>query len=218
MPKAMLVCALGAAAVWAVVASSGTGAGRSPAATAVRADAAVQLQDGQRMQAELEHMRATLARTEHRLAQLETNPSAAATAPEDDGALEPETSPKTAEVSDGERRAFVAQSYEREARDPSWQPEAELRSLLKEVLPAGAAIRALECKQTLCRLETTHPDQASQAAFVQAFLFARPGQERPYGGALFDEPAASPDGHGVLSTTYLLRPGHDMPAPSANGH
>jgi hypothetical protein len=166
------------------------------------------------MQAELEHMRSALARTEHRLAQLEIKPSAAATAPQDDDALEPEASPKTPEVSDGERRAFVAQSFERETRDPQWEPEAELRALLTEVLPAGAAIRALECKQTLCRLETTHPDQANQAAFVQAFLFARPGQERPYGGALFDEPAPSPDGHGVRSTTYLLRPGHEMPAPS----
>ena len=97
-------------------------------------------------------------------------------------------------------------------------PETELRSLLNEVLPAGAAIGALECKQTLCRLETTHPDQGNQATFVQAFLFARPGQERPYGGALFDEPAASPDDHGVRSTTYLLRSGYDMPVHGTAQH
>jgi hypothetical protein len=215
MPKAMLICALGAAVAWAAIAVRGMGSDPSRAAAAANTNGAPQPQDARHMETELERMRSTLARTEHRLAQLETKPMAAQAAADDDGALEPQTSPTTPEVSDAERRAFVAQTFEREARDLAWAPASDLRALLRDTLPASAAIRALDCRQTLCRLETTHPDPQSQALFVQALMFGQPGRERPYGGALFDEPAAAPDGRGVRSTTYLLRSGHDMPTPAA---
>lgn len=214
MSKPVLVCAAAAALVWAAVAWRGTGSDPARPAAA-SADDAPQPQDAQRMTTELEGMRSTLARTERRLAQLESKPETAPVSADEDTALEPETSPKAPEISDAERRAFVAQSFDHEPRDPTWAPESELRALLHDTLPAGAVLRALDCRQTLCRLETAHPDVASHATFVQSLMFGQPGRERPYGGALFDEPAPAADDPGLRSTTYLLRSGRQMPTPPA---
>ena len=109
----------------------------------------------------------------------------------------------------------MTQSCEREARNPAWRPEAEIRTLLRSMLPEGASVRALDCRQPLCRLETTHPDEQSYAALVQALALPQSDQPRPFGGALFDEGEPASDGRGLHSTTYLLRIGHDLPAPSA---
>jgi hypothetical protein len=106
----------------------------------------------------------------------------------------------------------VDAAFDSESVDPSWRPEAEVRSTLRELLPAGVSLRSVDCRRSLCRVETSHPNAESQRAYVQAVAMPSPTQgNRPFDGALFDEGTPSPGGHEVRSITYLMRPGFEPP-------
>jgi hypothetical protein len=115
-------------------------------------------------------------------------------------------------LTEEERRAHVNAAFTAETADPSWKPEASVRSTLNELLPKGASVASIECRRSLCRVETSHPNAESQRSYVQAVGLPGPTQaSRPFAGALFDEGTPSADGREVRSVTYFTRPGFELP-------
>jgi hypothetical protein len=160
---------------------------------------------------ELAQLRQSLARTERRLAELETTRPDAQAQPQ--LARGQESSPATADsqqFTNQQRQERVAAAFAAERADPSWQPERALGEVMREALPPGSSVRAIDCRSSLCRVETSHPDASSQRTYVSAIVFSQPGRVRPYDGALFDEGEALAGG-GLRSVTYFLRPGRELP-------
>lgn len=144
------------------------------------------------------------------------NPTPIASAP-DEQALAPQHV-ANAEVTREQRWQRVEQVFASEAPDPSWHPEAEFRALFARVLPAGSALRTIDCKDSLCRVEMSHPDAQGRFASLNALALPDPTRPQAFAAALFGESAPSPDGRGVHSVVYLLRSGRDFPSLAAPVH
>jgi len=209
---AVVVC--GAGALWFVTARGDEPAQVRP----VAADgSAASRADLRRMQSELERLRSDLASAERRIAVLEivtpepgaASPATAASPAAADGPGEAANADEGS--SDEHQRAAIAHAFDAEADDPSWNPDAEIQGVVQASLPAGSTVRSLQCRSSLCRVETSHPDQPAQAAYVSSLSIPRPGSTRPFKGVRFDAAERSADGRELRSVTYLVRRGHAFP-------
>lgn len=111
-----------------------------------------------------------------------------------------------ADDSDAAYLAFVGARFEQETSDPGWHAASELGSKLNEVLPAGSALRSLECRSSMCRIETTHRDLEAYRAFTEHFLL--PGARAPlWSGAGFFHVTHEPQrpGDELVAVVYLGR-------------
>lgn len=202
----------GAGALWLWSAGGGAVLTERPAAAApAPADSGASAAETGRMRADLARMQASLARAERRIAELEsakavTDQAPTAVPPDQDPAAAP------AEPSHEEQQALTASAFESEPEDASWN-EREIEQVIRTVLPSGSALQSVSCRSTLCRVETRHPDAAAQRAYVDALGMPRPGEPRPFQGALFDQGAPSGNGRELRSVTYLVRRGHELPRP-----
>lgn len=107
------------------------------------------------------------------------------------------------EFQDSLEAAFATESY-----DAGWAHGAEdqAEELVRASLPAGSAVRAVDCRQTLCRVELDHQDVQSHREFVGHF-----DERTQWGGPsaiLFDETVPGK----VATIAYLGR--KDVPFPS----
>jgi hypothetical protein len=117
---------------------------------------------------------------------------------------------KDSELTETDRHARVEAAFATQGADPHWKPEPALRAVLREASLAGASIRSVDCRSSMCRVETSHPDLENERAYVQVIAFPSPNQAaRPFAAALFDEPTTSPDGREVRTVTYFTRPGFE---------
>jgi hypothetical protein len=115
------------------------------------------------------------------------------------------------ELRDSYEASFVAQNV-----DGAWAASARhtAESRLRERLPAGSSLRAVDCRSSLCRIETSHADSTQYLQFVRSALFDP--SARPWGGAVFSIPAsdAPPDPSSrepMIAVSYLSREGVDLP-------
>lgn len=129
---------------------------------------------------------------------------------EPEAEAEAETSLEVTELRDGIQNAFVT-----EGRDP-WSSGANHLVTTKVVASLGSngRLRSVECRSTMCRVETTHASSRQSRQFARR-LFILPG-ERPWNGAIFAAPeAASGDSREpVLAVYYLMREGFSLPSPA----
>lgn len=106
--------------------------------------------------------------------------------------------------------------FSTEAVDPAWNREAAdtLAKGVHAVLPAGSSLRRIECRGTLCRVETSHVDVAGFRAFAQHAFLDRETRVGSSGffASLLGEPA--PDG-AVTAVAYLAREGKELPGPES---
>jgi hypothetical protein len=205
---AVAVCAAGVS--WLFTARGAEPSRDRPATAEV---AAVSREELRRVRTELERLRSDLARAERRIAELELVTSQAAVPGV--AVAEPDDTRRTAaaspEPSDDGQRSAAARSFDAEADDPSWNPDSEIEALVQAALPSGATLRSVVCRSTLCRVETSHPDTASQQAYASTLSMPRPGGPQPFKGVLFDSAKATVDGRELRSITYLVRSGHVFP-------
>lgn len=86
----------------------------------------------------------------------------------EDSQLDPaeESRARQLEIQDSLEAAFTTESY-----DAGWAREAQNQAeeLVRASLPAGSAVRTLDCRQTLCRVELDHQDLRSHREFVGHF-------------------------------------------------
>jgi hypothetical protein len=103
-----------------------------------------------------------------------------------------------------------------EAVDSSWNWKAAdtLTKGIQAVLPAGSVLRRIECRGTLCRVETSHLDVDTYRTYTQdAFLNreTRVGSSGFFASLLGD----STVGGSVVAVAYLAREGKALPGPEA---
>jgi hypothetical protein len=125
-----------------------------------------------------------------------------------DGQSQERKSATGSDMRDQYQRAFAG-----ETADATWAGAAERLAAdrLKATVPAGSIVRTIECRTSLCRIETSHADPSSSQKFVHN-TFMTPSMS-PWNAAAFSallEPSAE---HGPLRlVSYLAREGHSLPS------
>ncbi|HMI91828.1 MAG TPA: hypothetical protein VK509_10720 [Polyangiales bacterium] len=99
--------------------------------------------------------------------------------------------------------AFIAQRFAAESRDASWREAAGLEAKLNAILPSGSRLRSLDCRASLCKVETTHPDLERYREFLAAG-FSLEAQIWS-GAATFPAPALAEPHQPVVATSWLMR-------------
>ena len=167
-----------------------------------------------RAQTDVDSLRESLARAERRIAQLETaKPNGVEPNRAEPSEPDREAKSAPAQFSNEDRDAHVARVFAAEGVDPSWHAEPEIRSLLAGALPSGSQLRGMDCRSSLCRVETTHRTVADQKAYVNTLFLPRAVRPLPFAGMMFQQSERA-DGAGQLTTlTYFVRLGHELPSP-----
>jgi hypothetical protein len=111
-------------------------------------------------------------------------------------------------------RDRYARAFAGERADPTWAESAQRRAdeRLKVTAQAGSTVRAIECRTSLCRIETTHPDRESAQQFVRG-SFMKPGAS-PWNAPVFSMPLDPAAAGPVVLVSYLAREGHPLPPPN----
>jgi hypothetical protein len=108
--------------------------------------------------------------------------------------------------SQAEHLAFVEAEFEREAVDRAWDPSRELRGKLDKVLPQGSSIRELDCRSSMCRLESSHASVQDYEAFAENFGIPRQGGAIwPGSGVFFIARQPEQQGEPLTVVGYLAR-------------
>jgi hypothetical protein len=112
--------------------------------------------------------------------------------------------PRPADQTDSYLRLLAAE-FDRDRVDPAWNPSRQLISKVARLLTQGASVRALECRSSLCRLETSHPSSENYAKFTRDFvrIGGSPVWAGPVVFKLLPRPASG-DGS-TIAVAYLAR-------------
>jgi hypothetical protein len=134
-----------------------------------------------------------------------------ASEPEPNATMNSKPAPSATEARDRFEAYFAA-----EVVDTGWSRGAAdtLTSGIQAVLPAGSNLLRLECRGTLCRVETSHLDVDGFRTFSQhAFLDreTRVGSSGFFASLLGDPAQDGP----VTAVAYLAREGKALPGPEA---
>jgi hypothetical protein len=107
-------------------------------------------------------------------------------------------------------RAQIARSFEAEPRDPHWSPEMErsIEEAMARTLPTGSSIRRIDCRSSLCRVESQHDSNAAYQAFLERLLLSPEGRLR-HGGVLVG-PVDDRAPGALVGLLYLAREGHPL--------
>jgi hypothetical protein len=115
---------------------------------------------------------------------------------------------KAADVHDSLESVWTSQtSRSAWAGDASRTAASKLRALL----PDGSATRSIECRDSMCRIETEHADAARYSKFVRsAFL---DGTTQLWNGGFFSSIVEDASGSGgkLVSVAYLAPEGQTLP-------
>jgi hypothetical protein len=104
--------------------------------------------------------------------------------------------------------ARLTNRFGHEPADAAWSRPAQalLDSHIRAGLPDGSRVVSLECRQTMCRVESEHTSLAIYARFVnEALLFPTGGWNGPVMTQILSQ--AGPQ---ITSVAYLLRDGEDF--------
>ncbi|WP_437669358.1 hypothetical protein [Sorangium sp. So ce131] len=125
--------------------------------------------------------------------------------PEGPAAAEQRTA-TMAEVSERLQDVFAGEGI-----DAQWTAAARetARDKLSAALPDSSSLRSLECRSSMCRIETEHADLEQFQRFVQG-AFMDP-QKKPWNGGFFAMPVSDPSDGKVVVVSYLAREGEPLP-------
>jgi hypothetical protein len=108
-------------------------------------------------------------------------------------------------------RDYIDGQFAQESIDPHWHAVAELSPKLADVLPAGSAVREIQCRTSMCRVTTSHPDMDSYRAFLKAgleFMGAKNLWSGPATTMVLDQPV---NGRGEVVALLYLGRGESLP-------
>lgn len=118
--------------------------------------------------------------------------------------------PSSAQVRDRLDDAFRADPI-----DAAWSQTAvrTLQTKLGPLLPPQSAVRSVDCRGSLCRIETSHAGVTEYRDFVQRTFL---GQAELWNAGFFTNVIADPvPGQPVITVAYLAREGQSLPSPEA---
>jgi len=123
--------------------------------------------------------------------------------------------PATAPPSSAQVRDRLDEVFHAESIDAAWSHTAvrTLEAKLAPLLPARSTVRSVDCRGSLCRIETSHAGVDEYRDFVQhAFL----GRTELWNAGFFTNVVADPvPGQPVITVAYLAREGQSLPSPEA---
>jgi hypothetical protein len=95
---------------------------------------------------------------------------------------------------------------------PSQDRSPGLERRVRAVMPAGSSVRSLECRSSLCRIETVHPSVEEFRDFVQGGYLTLDLATRVSTGPVFVGLLAPPvEGQPVVGVAFLGRDGAVLP-------
>jgi hypothetical protein len=105
----------------------------------------------------------------------------------------------------------IEEHFGTEPPDTAWARGAEHLAAggVKAALPDHSLLRSVECRASMCRIETEHADLDRSQTFVRT-AFMTPGRQVWNGGFLSMRAGDSADGK-VVTVTYLAREGKELP-------
>ena len=109
-----------------------------------------------------------------------------------------------------EVREQLEASFARQLDDAgSREAQRTIEKRIAAILPEPSRLRALECRASMCRIETVHHGPESYQDFAQA-AFMDPATRLGDGG-VFSTPLADPADGELVTVTYLARDGEKLP-------
>jgi hypothetical protein len=114
----------------------------------------------------------------------------------------------------GEVRDRFEDRFAHERPDAAWSGNAQtaVQAKLAPKLPATSELTSVECRASLCRVETVHASLATYRQFLDASFVVPDGQ--PWKGSVFSTPLGErPDGRTAF-VTYLMREPEEPPTAS----
>jgi hypothetical protein len=115
-----------------------------------------------------------------------------------------------AELSDHYAAAFTA-----EAEDAEWATSARhiATDRVRSDLPSGSELRSIDCRKSMCRIETSHTDRRTFQEFVRK-AFSDPATGVWNGGSFSGIVSDNSEPSGtVIVVSYLAREGSELPPP-----
>lgn len=105
----------------------------------------------------------------------------------------------------------IEERFGTEPPDSAWARNAEHTAMggVRAALPDHSQVRSVECRASMCRIETEHADMDRSQSFVRT-AFMTPGRQVWNGGFLSMRAEDSADGK-VVMVTYLAREGSELP-------
>jgi hypothetical protein len=123
----------------------------------------------------------------------------------------PPASSAPAPATPAEIHARFDARFNEERRDEAWAGTSQrtATSRISAVLPATSKLQSIECRASMCRIETTHEDAGHYRNFVRdGFLDPNTA---PWNGAYFSTAVPDPDSGKLVATAYLAREGESLP-------
>jgi len=108
--------------------------------------------------------------------------------------------------------ASVFSTFDAEQNDAAWSTGAnrQLTQAVNAGLPKGSRVEKVECKSTLCKVDTHHKDLDEFRSFVQDAILSR--ERQVWNGGSYSAVIEQSD-HGVTAVTYLAKEGQSVPYP-----
>jgi len=146
-----------------------------------------------------------------------SSPSSTAAARNEPAATPPaesevETGAPKEELRAANVRDLIASAFNKEKPDSKWSQGAEQRaeSRLRNVMPQGATLQSVECRASMCRIQTAHENLDEYQEFVErAFMKV---ESQVWNGGSFSTPADDGAHHFPIAiVTYIAREGYELP-------
>jgi hypothetical protein len=118
-----------------------------------------------------------------------------------------EAPPRRRAPDENEIAKRLEQRFSDEKPDPSWSPASQrlITEHVRQGIPTESRVRSIECRRTVCRVESQHPSMDVYKKFVDdALLFPQGGWDGPVMTSILSR---SPE---VKALGYLFRPGEDL--------
>jgi hypothetical protein len=187
---------------------------RSDAAiTQLSSDVAHLLKTQARTAEDARHHNAAAPAPTHEAAPMDPVDDEEAPTTERPATIEAATAPERAlPVESAVLRERMDQRFADERTDPSWAVDARQRaqSRLAAVLPATSEVRSIECRATMCRIESVHADLGEYQQFVREG-FVNADTQVWNGGFLALRKEPSVDGK-LATVVYVARDGEAIQA------
>jgi hypothetical protein len=138
-------------------------------------------------------------------------PAAAAAAAPGANAEAKGAAPSPPRMEPAEQRARYSSKFNEEPRDAQWASasQATATAKLTAVLPPSSELTSVECRSSMCKIETVHEDVERYHEFAKG-AFMDP-KTVPWNGAFFSTGSVDPATGKFVAVAYLVREGEPMP-------
>jgi hypothetical protein len=128
---------------------------------------------------------------------------------QEDGSDTRPRAPDPRTVTEEQAKARLADRFAREPMDMAWRREAtaQLQRQFSATATAGSRVTGIDCRQSLCRVDTIHKDFDTYREFAHAAITSPHNEWR--GGTLMHV-LGEPNAGELRAVAYLARPGEDL--------